>query len=91
MNGKAPKIQGVQLGGVPRDPEGAGFGDGGGRPEDLQVGIGLRGGETGNSTISNSLAGFVCSPPPSRADLVGKQSDFQPHGSPAVSFRQATG
>ena len=26
-----------------------------------------------------------------RADLVGHQSHFQPHGSPAVSFRQARG
>ena len=28
--------------------------------------LGLTGGEVGNSSISNSLAGFVCSPPPSR-------------------------
>src|SRR5438105_15799956 len=47
---------------------------------------GLTGGETENPNVSTGLAGFECSPlPAERANLVADRTQFQPHGSPAVS------
>src|SRR5207247_1378560 len=47
---------------------------------------GLTGGETENPNVSTGLTGFECSPlPAERANLVADWTQFQPHGSPAVS------
>jgi hypothetical protein len=46
----------------------------------------LTGGETENPNVSNSLAGFVCSPLPRREQTwLPTKPASQPHGSPAVS------